>query len=171
MPFINGRYVPDEHPEAVEQKKEREQRKQEAQRQRQEALERKEQAKKARREKAGKGKTEPMPELTPEELELLERQRQREIEESAARFEELIKNDTPDLTNLNKLIESERKKVKSPFNKNKRGITFFLTVALIACLFLLIASISFASATLLVISLISIAVFIAIYFLAVPRGK
>jgi len=90
---------------------------------------------------------------------------------AAARFEELIKNDTPDLTNLNKLIESERKKVKSPFNKNKRGITFFLTVALIACLFLLIASISFASATLLVISLISIAVFIAIYFLAVPRGK
>ena len=166
MPFINGRYVPDEHPEAIEQKREKELKKQETeQKKKQEALAREEKRKEKRQKK---GKTEEK-QLTPEELEELERRKQREIEESAAYFEALIANDTPDLTNLNKLIEDEKKKVKNPFNKNKRSITFFLTVALIACLFLLIASISFASATLLVISLVSIAVFIAIYFLVVPR--
>ena len=166
MPFINGRYVPDEHPEAIEKKREKELKKQETeQKKKQEALAREEKRKEKRQKK---GKTEEK-QLTPEELEELERRKQREIEESAAYFEALIANDTPDLTNLNKLIEDEKKKVKNPFNKNKRSITFFLTVALTACLFLLIASISFASATLLVISLVSIAVFIAIYFLVVPR--
>lgn len=167
MPFINGRYVPDEHPEAVEQKREKELKKQETeQKKKQEALAR-EEKKKAKRQKKNKDKEEKQ--LTPEELEELEREKQRKIEESAAYFEQLIANDTPDLTNLNKLIEDEKKKAVNPLRKNKRGITFFLTAALIFCLFLLIASISFASATLLVISLVSIAVFIAIYFLVVPR--
>ena len=93
----------------------------------------------------------------------------RKIKESAERFERLISTDTPDLTQLNLLIEKEKKKEKSAWRKCTGSVKVMLTVLLLASLGLMIMAISFASATLMVISLASMAVLCAAYFLTVPR--
>ena len=143
MPFVNGRYVPEAEGKEPKAKKER-----------------------VKKERKGK---EPVKELSPEEQEALRLEEERRIAESAARFEELISTDTPDLTNLNKLIEQEKKKSKSIVKTNRKGIKFVLTVILVFLIFLLFAGISFGSATIIIAALALMVVFSAVYFVTVPR--
>ena len=65
--------------------------------------------------------------------------------------------------------EKEKKKEKSAWRKRAGSVKIMLTVLLLASLGLMIMAISFASATLMVISLASMAVLCAAYFLTVPR--
>ena len=100
MPFVKGRYVPEsEMQPAAENEQE----------QNKPAVREK---KRAKGKRFGK-KEAPAPELTPEELEAQRLEEERKIKESAERFERLISTDTPDLTQLNLLIEKEKKKEKS----------------------------------------------------------
>ncbi len=149
MPFVNGRYVPqtDEQKQELKEKK----------------------SIKEKKEKKAKKKGEVKQELTPEQLEEIRLEEERKIAESAARFEELISTDTPDLENLNKLIDKEKKKSKSVIKKNRKNIKFVLTVILIFLIFLLFAGISFRSADIIVAALILMVVFSAVYFITVPR--
>ena len=146
MPFVKGRYVPESEMQPAAENEQ-------------------EQNKPAVREK----KEAPAPELTPEELEAQRLEEERKIKESAERFERLISTDTPDLTQLNLLIEKEQKKEKGAWRKCAGSVKIMLTVLLLASLGLMIMAISFASATLMVISLASMAVLCAAYFLTVPR--
>lgn len=156
MPFVKGRYVPEsEMQPAAENEQE----------QNKPAVREK---KRAKGKRFGK-KEAPTPELTPEELEAQRLEEERKIKESAERFERLISTDTPDLTQLNLLIEKEKKKEKSAWRKRAGSVKIMLTVLLLASLGLMIMAISFASATLMVISLASMAVLCAAYFLTVPR--
>ena len=99
MPFVKGRYVPEsEMQPAAENEQE----------QNKPAVREK---KRAKGKRFGK-KEAPAPELTPEELEAQRLEEERKIKESAERFERLISTDTPDLTQLNLLIEKEQKKEK-----------------------------------------------------------
>ena len=165
MPFVNGKYVPEDSYAAKEKQQIKEQAAQEKEKKRKEKQER------VKQKRESKKKVQEEPELTPEQLEELEKEKQRQIEESARRFEELISNDTPDLTNLNKLIESEKRKSVNPIKKNSKSVTFVLTVILLGCLGFMFAAISFASGELLVISLALIALFSVLYYLLVPRRK
>ena len=167
MPFVNGKYVPEDSSAAEQKnlKKQQEKLEKEQKRAQKEQLQEKKRKQKAEKNKNNK------PELTPEQIEELEREKQRQIEESARRFEELISTDNPDLTNLNKLIESEKKKADNPIRKNSKGVAFVLTVILLSCLGFMFAAISFASGELLVISLALIAVFSVFYYILVPRRK
>ena len=99
MPFVNGKYVPEDSSAAEQKnlKKQQEKLEKEQKRAQKEQLQEKKRKQKAEKNKNNK------PELTPEQLEELEKEKQRQIEESARRFEELISTDNPDLTNLNKL--------------------------------------------------------------------
>ena len=156
MPFVKGRYVPESEMQPAAENE---------QKQNKPAVREKKRAKGKRLKK----KNAPAPELTPEELEAQRLEEERKIKESAERFERLISTDTPDLTQLNLLIEKEKKKEKSAWRKCTGSVKVMLTVLLLASLGLMIMAISFASATLMVISLASMAVLCAAYFLTVPR--
>ncbi len=156
MPFVKGRYVPESEMQPASENE---------QEQNKPAVREKKRVK----EKRLKKKNIPTPELTPEELEAQRLEEERKIKESAERFERLISTDTPDLTQLNLLIEKEKKKEKSAWRKRAGSVKVMLTVLLLASLGLMIMAISFASATLMVISLASMAVLCAAYFLTVPR--
>ena len=152
MPFVKGRYVPESEMQPAAESE---------QKQNKPAV----QDKKRVKEKRLKKKNVP----APEELEAQRLEEERKIKESAERFERLISTDTPDLTQLNLLIEKEKKKEKSAWRKRAGSVKIMLTVLLLASLGLMIMAISFASATLMVISLASMAVLCAAYFLTVPR--
>ena len=145
MPFVNGRYTPDKG----------------------------DSMKKEPGDKRGlfrrKREKQEQPQLTPEELELIEQERARQAEESAAYFEELIHNDDPDLTKLNELILTQKKKESSPWHRFSPGIKVLLTALLLGCILLMFISMAFASATMLVGSLAAMAVLSLVYFIAVPR--
>lgn len=145
MPFVNGRYTPDKGDNSQKEPGDKRglfRRKREKQEQ---------------------------PQLTPEELELIEQERARQAEESAAYFEELIHNDDPDLTKLNELIQTQKKKESSPWHRCSPGIKVLLTALLLGCILLMFISMAFASATMLVGSLAAMAVLSLVYFIAVPR--
>ena len=119
MPFVKGRYVPEsEMQPAAENEQE----------QNKPAVREKKRVK----EKRLKKKNLPAPELTPEELEAQRLEEERKIKESAERFERLISTDTPDLTQLNLLIEKEKKKEKSAWRKRAGSVKIMLTVLLLA---------------------------------------
>ena len=116
MPFVKGRYVPEsEMQPAAENEQE----------QNKPAVREK---KRAKGKRFGK-KEAPAPELTPEELEAQRLEEKRKIKESAERFERLISTDTPDLTQLNLLIEKEQKKEK---------VVLYLAIVKIKTLYILL---------------------------------